>query len=449
MRSQQLNSFEQLSCRKQSDIAADRDLNRQFTIEQLKTRDNWTNIGYLANVYLIMIATVVTALWTFYVVHAAGIGWWWNIPMAAIAVVVMGASQHQLGGAVHEGTHYTLFKDRKTSELVSDWFAAFPIYTTTQAFRLHHLAHHQFVNDPERDPNFDQAKESGHWLDFPIAHVDFLMAVLRQLNPVLLVRYIIARIRYSTMGVETNPYTRPNGLGSPSAIRVGVLFAVGAPIVLLPLAIMNWHATAAIALASMLVTVVGYYATIPEKDFPKSRVNPVISQRTTQISRVVYLGILYAALTTAEYATGAPVWGYFALFWVVPLFTTFPLFMILREWLQHGNADRGRYTNSRVFLANPLMRYAIFPWGMDYHLPHHLVASVPHYKLKDLHAYLLEDPKYAEQCRIVEGWSQPAGHGYPTMIDVLGPNYTPQGNPIHVDDATLELADVTDKAGFA
>ena len=105
-----------------------------------------------------------------------------------------------------------------------------------------------------------------------------------------------------------------------------------------------------------------------------------------------------------QLAGWGPAWTYFALLWMVPLFTTFPLFMILRQWVQHGNADRGRYTNTRVFLVGPLVRYAVFPWGMDYHLPHHLMASVPHYNLKKLHEFMLRDPEYREKGVIVEGY---------------------------------------------
>ena len=83
-------------------------------IRALKARDNWTNFGYIAQVYLIVAATVVGTLWSFAAVDAAGLGWWWNIPMAALAVAIIGASQHQLGGITHEGTHYVLFSDRKT-----------------------------------------------------------------------------------------------------------------------------------------------------------------------------------------------------------------------------------------------------------------------------------------------------------------------------------------------
>ncbi len=119
---------------------------------------------------------------------------------------------------------------------------------------------------------------------------------------------------------------------------------------------------------------------------------------------MTYLALLYAALSAVQLAGWGPAWAYFGLLWLVPVFTAFPLFMILRQWVQHGNADRGRYTNTRVFLVGPLVRYAVFPWGMDYHLPHHLMASVPHYNLKQLHEIMLRDPEYREKGVVVDGY---------------------------------------------
>ena len=102
--------------------------------------------------------------------------------------------------------------------------------------------------------------------------------------------------------------------------------------------------------------------------------------------------------------------------------------MILRQWVQHGNADRGRYTNTRVFLVGPLVRYAVFPWGMDYHLPHHLMASVPHYNLKQLHEIMLRDPEYREKGVIVEGYfgDEDNALGHPTAMGVLGEAHAPK-----------------------
>jgi fatty acid desaturase len=166
------------------------------------------------------------------------------------------------------------------------------------------------------------------------------------------------------------------------------------------------------------------------------------------------MAILYAALTVVEIVGWGQAWRYFALLWVVPLFTTFPLFMIMRQWVQHGNADRGRYTNSRVFLVNPFIRYAVFPFGMDYHLPHHIYASVPHYKLHGLHDLLLQDPQYREKGIVVEGYFK-SPHGdveerNPTVVEVLGDKYAPQGSEAaYVDTETLEYAKVKNPDAIA
>lgn len=420
-------------------------------LQDLKGRDNRTNLYYIAVVYAVMIATIAITIWSYALVAAAGLSWWYNIPMSIVAVCIMGASQHQLGGIVHEGTHYILFENRRMNELVSDWMAAFPIYTSTYYFRLHHLAHHQFVNDPDRDPNFAQAKDSGHWLDFPLTHIELLVATLKQLNPVRLVSYIMARARYSAMGVDTNPYADTERSGSPWVMRIGLMFAGGIPAIMVACILNKTWGLAFIALGILWAVTVAYYALIPASHFSQSKIEPVISHRESAIYRISYMALLYGGLTLTHFATGVHAWRWFLLLWIVPLFTTFPLFMVLREWLQHGNADRGRYTNSRIFLVGPLARYAVFPWGMDYHLPHHLFVSVPHYKLKDLHQLMLRDPEYAEKGVIVENWVKRGDVGYPTLMDVLGPEYAPKtaASEIHVDDDTLELAEVNDKAAIA
>jgi fatty acid desaturase len=105
-----------------------------------------------------------------------------------------------------------------------------------------------------------------------------------------------------------------------------------------------------------------------------------------------------------------------------------------------------------VFLVGPLVRYAVFPFGMDYHLPHHLMASVPHYNLKKLHEILLRDPEYREKGVIVEGYfgHDEGENGRPTALGVLGDKYAPKTpERAYVDNATLEHADVVDAAGIA
>jgi len=418
-------------------------------IQALKVRDNTTNWLFLGRIYLVIAAAVAGAIWVISAASASQISWWWSVPATVLAIVAIGASQHQFGGAIHEGTHYILFANRKLNELASDWLAAFPILTSTYHFRLHHLAHHQFVNDPERDPDFAQLEESGHWLDFPITHVEMLWALLKQLWLPNLIRYTIARARYSALGAVHNPYQDPERTGSGWPMRIGILFTFGVPIVLIYVG--DWRLAAAFLL-SCWAAAVAYYAIIPEERFRNTRLVPVISHRATAIGRITHSGLIYGALSAIEFTGWGAAWAYFGLLWVLPLFTTFPLFMILRQWVQHGNADRGRYTNTRVFLAGPLVRYAVFPFGMDYHLPHHMIASVPHYNLTRLHEILLRDPEYRKKGVIVEGYfGQGGAHGgRPTAIGVLGEKYAPkQREAAYVDESVLQYADVSDEAAIA
>lgn len=418
-------------------------------ISALRQLDNTTNILFIAGTWAVIAISVALSVWCYEAFNAGEISFWWTVPVTIAAALIIGAAQHQLGGIIHEGTHFLLFKNRKLNEYVSDWTAGFALYTSTHSFRLHHFAHHQFVNDPKRDPNFEQAHESGYWLDFPVEHVDLVKGLLRLMWPVSLIRYMVARAKQSAIGTETNPFSKPDRMGDPWVVRAGILFAVVAPLVTCGLVAMKLFATAFVFLLVAWAATVAFYALVPDDGYPQSKINPIISLRTTSISRMSFLAIVYLALTAGEWATGAPVWGYYGLLWILPLFTAFPVYMILREWVQHGNADRGRFTNSRVFLVDPITRYAVFPLGMDYHLPHHLFVGVPHYKLKRLHDLLLTNPEYADNCRIVEGWVGDGGAKGPSIADVLGPQHAVNTADVHVNEETVADADINDKAGVA
>ena len=177
----------------------------------------------------------------------------------------------------------------------------------------------------------------------------------------------------------------------------------------------------------------------------ESRPSATAARKCSAISRIAFFSLLYASLSMVEATTTELAWNYYLALWILPLFTTFPLFMIMRQWVQHGNADRGRLTNTRVFLVNPVLRYAVFPFGMDYHLPHHIVAAVPHFKLPALHQLLLaRDPAYAKEGVVVEGYfrSPAPERGNPTVAEVLGPKYARAGSEVFIASDTLEDAHV-------
>jgi hypothetical protein len=101
-----------------------------------------------------------------------------------------------------------------------------------------------------------------------------------------------------------------------------------------------------------------------------------------------------------------------------------------------------------VFHCNPLLNFAVFSLGQDYHLPHHMFSTVPHYRLKELHEILLDYPEYREQATVVEGYLLPRERPptKPTVIDVLGPEYAPhEFREVFIDNTVLEGQKVTER----
>jgi len=70
-------------------------------MEAFKSRDNWTNWRYLALSWFVIVGALFLAIWGESLLRALGYGWEAIVPLALVVIVVMGASQHQLGGAIY------------------------------------------------------------------------------------------------------------------------------------------------------------------------------------------------------------------------------------------------------------------------------------------------------------------------------------------------------------
>jgi fatty acid desaturase len=419
------------------------------TLQELRQTDNWRNAFYLLRTYVYLALVIGSAVAFDLSRPAWGLGWWWNIPVAIVAIVMVGAGQHQLSALAHEAVHHILFRNRWLNDLVSDLFCMLPLFSSTHHYRLQHLAHHQFVNDPDRDPDVSQLQTSGHWLAFPVTREQFLRALLRQLWLPNLVRFIRVRAAYNATGTDKNPYVRKGHRPSKVAVRFGILYLLAQVATLTTLVWQSDALLLAVIPASLYAVAFLFYVLLPASKFHQSRVHPVIPSRVATLIRITYLTVLFNALAWLTLATGHWAAVYYIAYWIVPLVTSFAFFMILRQWVQHGNGDRGWLTNTRIFFVQRLLNFSVFPIGQDYHLPHHLFATVPHYRLGRLHEALLEYPEYREQAIEVHGYfhspERPKIH--PTVVDVLGPEYAPREfHGVHIDNSVLEDDVVEEKA---
>ncbi len=77
--------------------------------------------------------------------------------------------------------------------------------------------------------------------------------------------------------------------------------------------------------------------------------------------------------------------------WVLPLVTVVQALLRLRAIAEHGATSdfSSPLTAARTNLAPAWLAWLIFPHHVNYHIEHHLYASVPHYNLPALHEELV------------------------------------------------------------
>jgi fatty acid desaturase len=84
--------------------------------------------------------------------------------------------------------------------------------------------------------------------------------------------------------------------------------------------------------------------------------------------------------------------------WVLSWATTFSLFVRIRSIAEHAVTEHSTnpLKNTRTTNANVLARLTVAPHHVNFHLEHHLLPKVPHYKLIELHKVLRARGAYAD-----------------------------------------------------
>ena len=108
------------------------------------------------------------------------------------------------------------------------------------------------------------------------------------------------------------------------------------------------------------------------------------------------------------------------LLWLIAYLTAYPLIARIRQVAEHANVpglfNSDPRLNTRTTLARWFERPFLCPNGVNYHVEHHLLASVPCYKLKALHQHLRKKGFY-------DGYEHTLAQGYWDVIRRAVPDF--------------------------
>jgi len=388
-------------------------------LKQYRKPNNTSNLFYLAIDLATVVILVASGVLLCEYRESLGIPVLLCGAMIAILVVLIGAAQHRLAGLGHEGSHFVLFQNPWLNGLVADWLCMFPLFTTTDHYRSLHLGHHRWVNDHDLDPEFHNLGHARKQHDFPMNRWQFVTHfVSRILWPVSLLRYSWGNMVHGTIGITQR--------GEKDWSPTRLLFFAGLGHFLIATFGLRWLADQGsyvnvwLAIGSWIAIAGVAIALIPESNFYRSGYPGCYGPKLRSWMRLSFLTLLQGGVALGSMSTGTDWTWYFRVLWLLPLMTGFPYFMLLRDAYQHANTDEGRYTNSRVMFPDPISRWAIFMYGSDYHLTHHLHPGVPHYKLPRLHESLKRrNAQYADEVVETHGTFKRTRVGFPSLIETI------------------------------
>jgi fatty acid desaturase len=98
---------------------------------------------------------------------------WWGNPVGyVLAFLLMGRAQAQFASLMHEAAHRLLFSNRRANDLVGRWLLGYPVFTSTDAYRRVHMAHHRQEFGPD-EPDIPL------YIGYPIPPASFRRKLVR------------------------------------------------------------------------------------------------------------------------------------------------------------------------------------------------------------------------------------------------------------------------------
>ena len=73
---------------------------------------------------------------------------WW---VSLLVFFIIGCLQNALITWTHEGSHCSLHRNKKLNDWITDIFLAGPAGISVKQYRWHHVSHHKYLGDPEKE----------------------------------------------------------------------------------------------------------------------------------------------------------------------------------------------------------------------------------------------------------------------------------------------------------
>lgn len=249
----------------------------------------------------------------------------WPHPLTFIgAMVVIGGRQLCLAILQHEGAHGTLFKNRWLNDVLTDWLCARPIWQNLPKYKAHHLGHHTRTGTDE-DPDITLHA------DYPVTRASLARKMLRDIAGV-----------------------------------TGIKLIYG--LVMMDAGVFKW-------------TVANHIERLPQQG--RTTLDRVGAALRNMAPMLLTNAVLWGLMAACGHA-----WLYGV--WVLSYLTVLPLFIRIRSIAEHGCLERSpdMFLNTRTTRAGWLARMTVAPLRVNYHMEHHLMASVPYHRLPLMHRWL-------------------------------------------------------------
>lgn len=261
---------------------------------------------------------------------------WGKLLMCIAALIVLAGRQLALAIIMHDASHQSLFKTKWLNDVATDWLCARPIWNDLKKYRAHHIRHHSKTSTVD-DP--DLSLVAG----FPTSKKSLMRKFLRDVSGITGFKFAVGRVLMDTEKMEWTVSNDRRWISQQGK---------------------DWA------------------------DYAKAFLTNSGGAIATN-----------AALFSVLWAAGHP--KLYAL-WVLAYLTPFPLFLRVRSMAEHAGmpTSNSALTNTRTTKAGYIARALVAPIHVNYHKEHHLMATVPYFKLPRMHqmlkdrGYVSEPPTY-------------------------------------------------------